>query len=97
MTTLTTLQIPTTYGYVLLTAATTHLLSIWHGTRIAPFRHAARVPHPHCSASAETIASAPTPQEKRALYLFNCAQRAHYNFLENYTAALSALLLAGLR
>ncbi|KAE9990713.1 hypothetical protein EG327_001060 [Venturia inaequalis] len=31
------------------------------------------------------------------LYLFNCAQRAHYNFLENYVTFLPALLIAGLK
>jgi glutathione S-transferase len=30
------------------------------------------------------------------MYLFNCAQRAHYNFLENYPAALSGMLISGL-
>lgn len=31
------------------------------------------------------------------MYLFNCAQRAHYNFLENYVTFLPALLIAGLK
>jgi glutathione S-transferase len=30
------------------------------------------------------------------MYLFNCAQRAHHNFLENYTVALSGMLISGL-
>jgi glutathione S-transferase len=31
------------------------------------------------------------------LYLFNCAQRGHQNFLENYPSALSGMLVTGLR
>lgn len=31
------------------------------------------------------------------MYLFNCAQRAHYNFVENYITFLPAMLIAGLR
>jgi glutathione S-transferase len=51
---------------------------------------------PNAYASEERIAAAATPSDKQALYLFNCAQRAHYNFLENYVAAAPAALIAGL-
>jgi glutathione S-transferase len=30
------------------------------------------------------------------MYLFNCAQRAHHNVLENYPAALTGMLISGL-
>ena len=46
-------------------------------------------------ASAEQVASAETEERRKALYLFNCAQRAHYNFLENYVFALPVLLVGG--
>jgi glutathione S-transferase len=84
-------------SYVLLTAAGSYALSIWLGVRVGAFRRAAKVPHPNHTASPETIASASSAQEKHALYLFNCAQRAHYNFLENYTAALTGMLITGLK
>lgn len=64
--------------------------------RIGPFRRAAKVSHPGVYASAETIGNAPTAAEKRALYLFNCAQRAHHNILENYTSVLTGMLISGL-
>src|SRR4051812_42063606 len=59
-------------SYVLITAAGSYALSIWLGVRIGPFRRAAKVPHPITYASVETIANASSPEEKRALYLFNC-------------------------
>lgn len=41
--------------------------------------------------------SAATPEQKKKMYLFNCAQRAHGNFLENHSMFIAALLVAGLR
>jgi glutathione S-transferase len=84
-------------SYVLITAAGSYALSIWLGVRIGPFRRAAKVPHPITYASVETIANASSPEEKRALYLFNCAQRAHHNILENYPAVLTGMLISGLK
>jgi glutathione S-transferase len=55
------------------------------------------VSHPSVSASAETIANASSAEQKRALYLFNCAQRSHHNFVENYTPMLTGMLISGLR
>lgn len=34
---------------------------------------------------------------QKSRYLFNCAQRAHANFLENYTTFTLAMLIAGVR
>jgi glutathione S-transferase len=64
--------------------------------RVGPFRKAAGVPYPNAYASSEAIAAA-TPDKKKAMYLFNCAQRAHYNFMENYPIALTGMLVAGLK
>ena len=41
--------------------------------------------------------SAATPEQKKKMHLFNCAQRAHGNFLEQLPTFLPALLIAGLR
>lgn len=70
---------------------------MWLGLRIASFRNSAGVRHPGVYASTETIDKARSAQEKRALYLFNCAQRAHHNILENYPTVLTGMLIAGLR
>ncbi|KAM3065324.1 hypothetical protein ACMFMG_004292 [Clarireedia jacksonii] len=97
MATVVTIQVPKEYGYVLIVAAGSYALSIWLGARISSFRRAAKVPHPIAYASVETIANASSAEEKRALYLFNCAQRAHHNILENYPAALTGMLISGLK
>jgi len=91
------ISVPKEYGYVLLTATGTFFLSTWHAMRVGPFRKAAGVPYPNQYASPEEIATAATPEKAQSLHLFNCAQRAHYNYLENYVAFLPAMLLAGLR
>jgi len=91
-----TITIPKEYGYVLVTVASTYLVSIWHGMRVGPYRKAAGVPYPNAYASAEAIAAA-SGEKKQAMYLFNCAQRAHYNFLENYPIALTGMLVSGIK
>jgi len=70
--------------------------SAWHGMRVGPFRKKAKVPYPNHYASSEAIASCADPELKKNMYLFNCAQRAHANFLENYSAFLPAMLIAGI-
>jgi len=92
-----TITIPKEYGYVLATAATSFFVAIWHGARVTPWRKPAKVPYPNCYASAESIAACTDPKEKQAKYLFNCAQRAHANFLENYTLSLAGLLVSGVQ
>lgn len=65
--------------------------------RVGGFRRPAGVDYPNAYASPEAISSCTDEKKKEAMYLFNCAQRAHYNFLENYVAALPALLIAGVK
>jgi len=91
------LGLPKEYGYVLLTASGTFFLSIWHAMRVGPFRKAAGIGYPAVYATNEQLSTASTPEKKKAMYLFNCAQRAHYNFMENYITFLPAMLLAGLK
>ncbi|KAK5016042.1 hypothetical protein LTR60_002594 [Cryomyces antarcticus] len=90
------LTVPQEYGYVVLSAAATFWVANWQGVRTTHFRQDAGVPYPHPYASASQMASA-TPDQKQKMYLFNCSQRAHANFLENQPSLLAALLIAGLR
>lgn len=90
-----TVEIPSEYGYVILTTVSTFILATWHGIRVGHFRKAAKVPYPYEYASYEQIQTA-SPDKQKAMYLFNCAQRAHQNYNENHPTALAALLIAGL-
>ncbi|KAI9729437.1 MAG: hypothetical protein M1834_006818 [Cirrosporium novae-zelandiae] len=85
-----TLTIPDDYGYVLLSATAASFLTALHTLRTAKFRKLAKIPYPNTYATAEQ-ASASEPA-----YLFNCAQRAHANFLEAQPSAITTLLIAGL-
>lgn len=71
-------------------------LSLWHGLRIGSFRKAAKIPYPKVYAESSDLAKA-TGDQKQAMYLFNCAQRAHGNFNENHPSVAIAILVAGLQ
>lgn len=86
--------IPT--SYVVLTATSTFFLGIWHGFRCGFFRKAAGVGYPTPYADSAMMAT-DSAEKKHALYLWNCAQRAHGNYLENQPSIVAALLIAGLR
>lgn len=47
--------------------------------RIGSFRKKAGIPYPKSYAESGDMAVA-TPEKKHEMYLFNCAQRAHYNW-----------------
>ena len=67
---------------------------MWHGIRVGAFRKNAGIPYPQYYADNQAMSSA-SPEQKKQMYLFNCAQRGHGNFLENHPSAVIALLLAG--
>ncbi|KAK4942922.1 hypothetical protein LTR66_012627 [Elasticomyces elasticus] len=69
----------------------------WHSIRVGPFRKAAQIPYPQLYATPSQFASATSAEQKLNMYLFNCAQRSHGNFIENQPSFLAALLIAGLR
>lgn len=75
-TNLVTLALPKEYGWVIATAAGTFFLSFWHGVRVGSFRKAAGIGYPQPYADSAQM-SAASPEKKKQMYLFNCAQRAH--------------------
>lgn len=81
---------------MILTAASTFFIGFWHGARCGPFRKAAGVGYPTPYADSAMLGSA-SAEKKQSLYLWNCAQRAHGNYLENQPSIVAAMLIAGLR
>jgi glutathione S-transferase len=82
---------PTVHSYVLLVAlGLTPLLSTVHAAVVIHERHNAHIPLPNCYATREEMKANP------AAYTFNCAQRAHANFLENAPQTMIGMLVAGL-
>lgn len=73
-----------------------HQVGFWHAGRVGVFRKPSGIMYPKQYAENSDM-SAATPEQKKKMYLFNCAQRAHGNFLENAPSFIPALLVAGLR
>ncbi|KAL8928822.1 MAG: hypothetical protein Q9208_001600 [Pyrenodesmia sp. 3 TL-2023] len=88
-----TLQIsmPPEYGYVLLTATLSTLVNYYHVRLTSRHRRLASIPYPNAYAPASEAAAS------KDKYLFNCAQRAHANFLEHQPQFLVSLLISGLK
>lgn len=85
------LDISNDYGYVLLAAASTVFVNVWHGIQTSKARKASGIGYPNTYATAEQAEKNP------AAYQLNCAQRAHANFTENLTPILTSMLIAGTR
>jgi len=83
------ISIDPNYGYVLLAATSTFLLNTVHSVNTGKYRKAAKINYP--------AAYAPSSRTDNEAQQFNCAQRAHANFVENQVSAVGALLLAGIR
>ncbi|RFU26685.1 Glutathione transferase/Glutathione peroxidase/Peroxidase, partial [Scytalidium lignicola] len=76
-------------SYVILAAASTFLLNTVHSINTGKLRKAAKVPYPQTQAE-------PSRTDIEAMR-FNCAQRAHMNYLEQQPSLLGALLIAGVK
>lgn len=82
--------LPLSHSYVIASAAFSTFVGLWQALRVGTFRKIAKVPYPNCYATdAEAKAD-------KAKYLFNCAQRAHANFIEHQPTFLVSLLIGGL-
>jgi glutathione S-transferase len=67
----------------------TPLLALAHGLVTGSKRAAARCPYPNAYASAQDMKVNPVA------YQFNCAQRAHAQFMENAPQTMMSMLVAG--
>ncbi|KAF7726536.1 Microsomal glutathione S-transferase 3 [Apophysomyces ossiformis] len=83
--------IPKEYGYVLSAAAITSFYVFSLGFDVAKARKAAGVPYPY--AYAERAEAEKDPKK----HIFNCAQRAHQNTLEQLPLFTTLLLVGGIR
>lgn len=75
---------------VIVAAGLNPIVSYIHGLVVTLKRKPAGVPYPNCYATEEQVKKNPEA------YAFNCAQRAHANFLENAPWTAMAMLFAGL-
>lgn len=71
-------------------------VGFWQGVQVGGFRKKAGIKYPKAYADSGDM-SAASPEKKEAMNTFNCAQRAHGNFLENQPSFVVAMLVAGLR
>ncbi|KAF5865180.1 hypothetical protein ETB97_005084 [Aspergillus alliaceus] len=86
------IAIPENYGAVIGVAlGAIPVLSFVHGMIVSGLRKEAKVPYPHTYATVEQCKSNPKAEQ------FNCAQRAHANFLENASQTMLFTLVAGLK
>jgi glutathione S-transferase len=77
-------------SYVLaVSLVATPLLAFAHGMITGSKRKAAKCPYPNAYASAQEMKANP------AAYQFNCAQRAHAQFMENAPQTMISMLVAG--
>jgi len=87
----TALTIPADYGYVILSFLLSVVLNLWLGFRVGGARKKYGVEYP--ALYHVTIKDNKIDQNN----VFNCFQRAHQNFLEQYPGMTVMLLLAGLK
>ncbi|KAI5780979.1 hypothetical protein EDC01DRAFT_261805 [Geopyxis carbonaria] len=87
---LTTLVIPADYSYVLVTLLLTGVVNQYHGILTGTRRKRANIPYPNAYATHEAA------NASLDAYQFNCAQRAHANYLENLPQFVISTAIAGL-
>ncbi|KAG5297791.1 glutathione S-transferase [Histoplasma ohiense] len=86
------ITLPDNYGYILgLTVGAIPLLNFIHIYMVGKHRQKAGIKYPNAYATPEECKQNP------AAYRFNCAQRAHGNFLENLSLTTLSILVAGIR
>lgn len=85
------LELPDQYGLVMVAASSTFILNMVHQFLTGGARKASGIKYPTTYATDELAAKDPKA------YKFNCAQRAHANFIENQGSFLGGLLISGLR
>jgi glutathione S-transferase len=78
-------------GFPLAVAISSTFVLQWMGFKVMKARKAAGVPYPYLYADRVDA------DKDRKMYVFNCAQRAHQNTLENYSTFLLLLGIASIQ
>jgi len=78
------------HSYALAGLFATALVGQYHTFLVGSFRKASGVPYPNAYASAEDAS------KDKDKFRFNCAQRAHSNYLENLAVVLPAFLASAI-
>nr|QGA31155.1 microsomal glutathione transferase 2 [Pardosa pseudoannulata] len=76
------IELPKEYGYVLLVGTSSAIIAMWHGIQVSRARKKFGIKYPIMYSDNNIV--------------FNCIQRAHGNFLENYPQFLFLLAVGGL-
>ncbi|ORY50930.1 membrane-associated proteins in eicosanoid and glutathione metabolism [Rhizoclosmatium globosum] len=79
------------FGYVIAVGTLSTIFPVILGSQVGAARKRAGVPYPHMYATQLECAN-----DKNKL-VFNCYQRAHQNFLENYPQFLFLLTVSGIK
>ncbi|OCH96439.1 membrane-associated proteins in eicosanoid and glutathione metabolism [Obba rivulosa] len=87
----TAIIIPRDYVYPVATVTSVFWLTTWQMIKVGRARKAANIPYPQVYADKAEAAASPQAQ------VFNCAQRAHQNTLENLPTVLFSTLILGLK
>ena len=70
---------------------------MWHAARVGGYRKRAGIRYPKAYADSGDMAAAENPEKKHEMYLLNCAQRSHANYLENQPSVAIAMLITGIQ
>ena len=82
------------YSYVLATFVGAAVLNQAHGIAVTGARKRAGIKYPNAYATDEQVKADKSPEQH--VVKFNCAQRAHQNYLENFTQHITVTAIAGL-
>jgi len=91
MTTTFPIALPAEYGYVILAYVLSSFVNFWHGMRVGGARKVHGVQYP--AEYQITLKDGKVDQSN----VFNCFQRSHQNFLENYFMVMGMMFIAGFK
>jgi len=86
-----TIELSSDYGYVILTFILSAIVNFWHGGQVLKARKKYNVVYP--AEYQIDVKDGKIDQNN----VFNCYQRSHQNFLENYAMVMGWMFIGGLK